>query len=78
MAEKSKQILISELKDAYAASLGMETSSKLIDEAIIEVGLPFEKMYPVEDILKICRALRSKPGFIGIIAGVLQSQYEKR
>ena len=68
-------VAVNELYDAYRDSLGVEAAEKLVNDAIVECGLKKQPAYPVEDILKICDVLKSKPGFIRIVAGFLRGRY---
>ena len=67
-------IPIQELIDAYTQSLGIEGAQKLIQDAIKEAGLPTKSAFSKEEAIKICEVLKTKKGFVGIIALALASR----
>jgi len=67
-------ILLEKFYSAYTQSLGIEGSQKVVKEAISEAGLTLKKEYSKEEAKKLCEVLKSKPGFVGIIAGFLMAR----
>ncbi len=67
-------ILLEKFYSAYTQSLGIEGSRKVVNESLAEAGLEVKKEYSREEALKLCEVLKSKPGFVGIIAGFLTAR----
>lgn len=69
------RIPLIEFIDSYRETIGLEPSRQLISETVTKLGLPKQEEYTKEEALKICRELKQFPGFIGIIANILNSRF---
>ena len=67
-------ILLEKFYSAYSQSLGIEGAQKVVKEALFEAGLAVKKEYSRDEALKLCAVLKTKPGFVGIIAGFLAAK----
>jgi len=67
-------VLLERFYNAYSQSLGIEGSQKVVNEAVAEAGLEIKKEYSREEALKLCEVLKSKSGFVKIIAGFLMAR----
>jgi hypothetical protein len=68
------KILLKEFVDSYKDSLGVEGAEQLLKQTIYKAGLNQQDEFTKEEALRICRALKQYPGFIGIIGGILNSR----
>jgi hypothetical protein len=53
---------------AYAQGIGIEGAGKLIRETIQSIGLEDKQEYTKNEAIQICEALKTKEGFIKILA----------
>lgn len=67
-------VLLERFYSAYTQSMGIEGSQKIVKDALSEAGLTVKKEYPRSEALKLCEVLKTKPGFVGIIAGFLAAR----
>jgi hypothetical protein len=70
------EVSISEFRQAFSDSLGIEGAEKLVADAIKDAGLQIANSYSVAEALKICEVLKTRTGFIRIVAGYLSARYK--
>lgn len=68
------KIPLQDLLDGYKETSGIEGAEHLLRQAIQRAGLPYQSEFTKEEALKICRELKQYSGFVGIIAGILNSR----
>lgn len=68
------KIPLQEFIDSYKDSLGVEGAEQLMNTVIYRAGIIRKPEFTKEEALKICRELKTYPGFIGIIGGILNSR----
>jgi hypothetical protein len=78
MTSQSSDINIKEFYDAYAESLGLEGARKIVDQAVIDCGLPKQQAFSPADAIKICEMLKKNEGYVAIIAGFLGARFALR
>jgi hypothetical protein len=64
----------SNLINNLAQSLGMEGATKVVNDACFAAGVASKENFANEEVLKICDVLKSKQGFIKIVAMTISTQ----
>lgn len=68
------KIQLTEFIDSFKDSLGLDGAKELLQQALLDAGLPYQRDYSKEEALKLCQELKKKAGFIGIVGGILASR----
>ncbi|HEY9789239.1 MAG TPA: hypothetical protein V6D22_02490 [Candidatus Obscuribacterales bacterium] len=78
MTSPGSDINIKEFYEAYSESLGLEGARKIVDQAVIDSGLPKQVNYTPADAIRICDTLKKSTGYVAIIAGFLGARFALR
>lgn len=71
-------ITLLEFTESYTQSLGVEGARRLLTEVLTKLGLDDKREFSRDEAILICKELKQKPGFIGIVAGILSSRFMLR
>lgn len=64
-----------EFFNSFKDSLGVEGTNTLLAQLLYQLNIQKKEFYSIEEALKICEAMRSKGGFISIVAGILAARF---
>lgn len=64
-----------EFFSSFKDSLGIEGTHTLMAQMLMQTNIPKQEFYSIEEALRICDAMKTKGGFISIIAGILASRF---
>lgn len=73
-AMENERVSLDDFYNAFVSTLGVEGTWNVIKEGIKSAGLEEEKEYSPEDALKICEMLKTKGGFVRIVANLFSMQ----